>query len=165
MQIDGLAEILELSRQKGLHTAVDTSGYAHREHFERIHRHTDLFLYDLKNMDPELHKKYTGVDQGLILANADFLLENGANMVFRIPVIPGINTSENEILQMVGFLKERQEFMKEVHLLPYHRIAENKYLRLGVKLQLPDVKEPDQVFMQQLKTKFEKTGLEVILGG
>ena len=116
-------------------------------------------------MDPELHKKYTGVDNGLIHDNADYLLENGANVVFRIPVIPGINTSEEEILRMIGFLRERQEYMKEVHLLPYHRIAGNKYLRLGMKQQLPDVKEPDQDLMEQLKTKFEKTGLEVIIGG
>lgn len=165
LQIDGLTELLMLCGQNGIHTTVDTSGYADREHFERILPYTDLFLYDLKNMDPELHKKYTGADNGLIQDNADYLLENGANVVFRIPVIPGINTWEEEILRMIEFLRERQEYMKEVHLLPYHRIAGNKYLRLGMKPQLPDVKEPDQVLMEQIKTKFEKTGLEVIIGG
>jgi pyruvate formate lyase activating enzyme len=165
LQIDGLAELLMLCGQKGLHTTVDTSGFAKREHFEKIMPHTDLFLYDLKNMDPELHKKYTGVDNGLIRGNADYLLENGANVVFRIPVIPGINTSEKEILRMIEFLRERKELMKEVHLLPFHNIAGNKYFRLGMKPQIPDIEEPDREFMEQLKIKFEKTGLEVIIGG
>ncbi len=165
MQIDGLTELLVASKQNGLHTTIDTSGFAKRDYFERIREHTDLFLFDLKNMDPELHLKYTGVDNGLIQSNADFLLESRANLIFRIPVIPGINTSDDEVNRMLSYLEERQEYMKEVHLLPYHRIAENKYFRMRIKNQLPHVKEPDQPFMEQLKTRFEKTGLEVIIGG
>ena len=165
MQIDGLAELLDASKQHGLHTTVDTSGFAQRAHFERILDHTDLFLFDLKNMDPKLHKKYSGVENGLIQSNADYLLENRANVIFRIPVIPGINTSDDEVIRMISFLEERHELVKEVHLLPYHRIAENKYFRMRVKNQLPDVKEPDHPFMELLKKRFEKTGLEVIIGG
>ncbi len=165
MQIEGLAELLESAKKHGLHTAVDTCGFAKRAHFERIFAHTDLFLYDLKHMDPRLHEEYTGVDNGLILSNAQFLLENGADLIFRIPVIPGINTSDSQVSGMVGFLEERQEYMKEVHLLPYHRIADNKYLRLRMKNQLPEVHEPDLIFMERLKVKFEKSGLKVVLGG
>ena len=73
-----------------------------------------------------------------------FCWRAGHMLIFRIPVIPGINTSDEEVNRMVRFLEERQEYMKEVHLLPYHRIAENKYFRLRMKQQLPDVKEPDQ---------------------
>lgn len=165
MQIDGLTELLESSKQNGLHTTVDTSGFAQRDYFERIREHTDLFLFDLKNMDPALHEKYTGVDNGLIHSNADFLLENRANVIFRIPVIPGVNTSDEEVTGMVSYLEERSDYLKEVHLLPYHRIAENKYFRMRMKNQLPHVKEPERPFMEQLKTRFEKTGLEVVIGG
>ncbi|MCK5134661.1 MAG: glycyl-radical enzyme activating protein [Bacteroidales bacterium] len=165
MQADALAVLLEECKKNGLHTIVDTSGFAKCEQFERILDHTDLFLYDLKNMDPELHKKYTGVDNGLIQSNADFLLESGAQIIFRIPVIPGISTSDDEVNRMVFFIEERKEYLKEVHLLPYHRISENKYFRLRMKQQLPEVKEPDQKFMWQLKEKFEKTGLDVFIGG
>lgn len=164
-QIEELLELLEASKQAGLHTTVDTSGFAKRAHFERILPYTDLFLYDLKHMNPELHKKYTEVDNGLIFDNADYLLENKANLIFRIPVIPGVNTSREEIIRMLGFLEERAEYMKEVHLLPYHRIADNKYFRLRMKQELPEVKEPDQSFMEQLKKDFSKSGLEVIIGG
>jgi pyruvate formate lyase activating enzyme len=165
MQFNELAELLAASKGLGLHTTLDTSGFARREQFEQILAHTDLFLYDLKHMDPELHRKYTGVDNGLILSNADYLLENRAQLIFRIPVIPGVNTSAEEQGRMLSFLEERADYMKEVHLLPYHRIADNKYFRLRMKQELPEVREPDQAFMEQLKKEFEKSGLEVIIGG
>lgn len=164
-QIEELAELLEISKRNGLHTAVDTSGFAKREQLDRILPHTDLFLYDLKHMDPELHLKYTGVDNKLIQSNADYLLEQRAKLIFRIPVIPGVNTSDREVSRMLNFLDERADFMDEVHLLPYHRIAENKYFRLRMKQELPGVKEPDQAFMEHLRKEFEKSGLEVIIGG
>jgi len=165
MQTEGLTHLLKACKDHGFHTTVDTSGFANREQFEQILDVTDLFLYDLKNMDPVLHKKHTGVDVGPILSNADFLLENGANVVFRIPVIPGVNTSGAELRAMIAFLKVRAEQMNEVHLLPYHRIAENKYRRLQMEQLLGDVAEPDAQFMRQLKEEFKKTGLEVIIGG
>jgi len=165
MQADALEELLRLCREQGLHTTVDTSGFAPREQFERILGDTGLFLYDLKNMDPELHRRYTGVDNSLILDNADFLLERGAEIIFRIPVVPGVNTAGEEVERMVAFIEQRRGRLKEVHLLPYHRIAGNKYLRLRMKQQLQDLKEPDQAFMQQLKREFEQTGLEVLIGG
>ena len=80
-------------------------------------------------------------------------------------MIPGINTTEDEITRMIGYLEERQDYIEELHLLPYHRIAENKYFRMRMKNQLPNVKEPDLAFMEKLRTRFEKTGLEVIIGG
>ena len=165
MQADGLKQLLEGCKQHGLHTTVDTCGYARLEQFEEILPLTDLFLYDLKNMDPELHKKYTGVDNKLILSNADFLLQRGASLVFRIPVIPGINTSREELDRILRYLEERADRLKEIHLLPYHRIADNKYQRLQMKQELKDTKEPTKAEMLLLKKKFEQTGLEVIIGG
>ena len=165
MQSAGLKLLLDGCRKQGIHTTVDTSGYAGQKLFEEIKDVTDLFLYDLKNMDPELHRKYTGVDNSLILSNADYLLNQGASLIFRIPVIPGINTSPEELDAMLGFLEERADKMKELHLLPYHRIADNKYHRLKMKQQLQEVKEPSEAEMQLLKKTFEQTGLEVIIGG
>ena len=165
MQVEGLLQLLEACKMHGIHTCVDTSGYASWEQFERIVPLTDLFLFDLKNMDPELHRKYTGMDNGPVFSNADRLLERGATLIFRIPVIPSINTTDSEVTAMVRFLKERAEKMTEVHLLPYHRIAENKYRRLQMTEDLADVAEPDERMMHQLKEEFKHTGLEVIIGG
>lgn len=165
MQTESLVRLLEACKIHGLHTTVDTSGYANWEQFERIISLTDLFLFDMKNMDPKLHREYTGVDNGPILSNADKLLERGARIIFRIPVVPGINTSTSEVAGMISFLKERADKMTEVHLLPYHRIAENKYRRLNLEQGLSDVREPDEHMMRQLKEEFKHTGLEVIIGG
>ncbi len=165
MQTEALEVMLSLCKKSGIHTCIDTSGFAKRGQFQNILPLTDLFLYDLKNMDSDLHEEHTGVDNGLIQSNADFLLENKANLIFRIPVIPGINTTDDEVRRMVGYLEERQDFLNEVHLLPYHRIAENKYFRLRMKEHLSDVREPDKALMVQLKTKFEKSGLKVVIGG
>ncbi len=165
MQTDALEILLKACKESGLHTAVDTSGFASREMFDRVMEHTDLFLYDLKNMDNGLHLKYTGVENQGILSIADHLLERGARLIFRIPVIPGINTSDEEISRFVSFLEQRSAKLEEVHLLPYHRIAANKYTRLGMKQLNPDVKEPDQTFLEGLAVRFEKTGLVISLGG
>jgi pyruvate formate lyase activating enzyme len=165
MQPEALAELLQECKKAGLHTAVDTCGFSQRMNFERILPLTDLFLYDLKNMDPDLHRKYTGADNERILSNADYLLEEGARVIFRIPVIPGINTSEEEISRMILYLEGRSSRFSEVHLLPYHPIAGNKYSRLGMKSRLPDLKQPDTEMMDGLKKRFEKTGLEILIGG
>jgi len=165
MQANELVRLLKACQIHGLHTTVDTSGYASWEQFERIISLTDLFLFDLKNMDPELHKEYTGVDNGPVLSNADKLLERGARLIFRIPVVPGINTRSSEVRGMISFLKERAEKLTEVHLLPYHRIAENKYRKLQMAQHLSDVHEPDEAMMCQLKEEFKQTGLEVVIGG
>jgi len=165
MQPEGLMQLLEACKMHGIHTTVDTCGHAGREQFERILPLTDLFLFDLKHMDPELHKKHTGVDNGLILSNAAYLLEQEAQVVFRIPVIPGINTIPSEVEGMVSFLGKHAEKMNEVHLLPYHRIAGNKYRKLNMEQALGHVAEPEELLMRQLKEEFGKTGLEVLLGG
>ncbi len=165
MQYEALKALLSLSRANGLHTSVDTSGFGRRDHFEEIAEFTDLFLYDLKNIDPDLHREHTGVDNKLILSNADFLLDMGARVIFRIPVIPGINTPEDEMQRIFSFVEERKEKLEEVHLLPYHRIAESKYARLKMEKQLGHVEEPDIPFMEGLRKKFETTGLKVSIGG
>lgn len=165
MQPEGLLELLKESKRLGLHTTVDTSGFAPGSVFEKILPYTDLFLYDLKHADPELHLKYTGVDNTLIRRNADFLLQQGARLIFRVPVIPGINSTASEVKGMIRFLEERKDALKEIHLLPYHRIADHKYLRMHMKNRLPGISEPGEEFMQSVKLIFERTGLEVHIGG
>jgi pyruvate formate lyase activating enzyme len=165
MQPQGLLELLQASKEKGVHTTVDTSGFAPPEDFRRILPHTDLFLYDLKNFDTGLHRKYTGVDNTLIRSNADFLLDQGASLVFRIPVVPGINDTEKELEGLIRYITERKENLTSLHLLPYHRIADHKYLRMRMKQNLPHVREPGEEYMEQLRSRFEQTGLEVVIGG
>lgn len=164
LQAEELQVLLRSCRQQGLHTAVDTSGYAEKQAFERIMDDTDLFLFDLKVMDPELHRKFTGVDNRMIHANADHLLRSGARVILRIPVIPGVNTSGPEIDRFMAFIERSKYRPAAVHLLPYHRIAQHKYCRLGLPAG-NEFTEPDEGMLEGLKVRFERTGLPVSVGG
>ncbi len=165
LQAEVLSELLRLCKERELHTAVDTCGFAPTSDFERIAENTDLFLFDLKHMDAGLHKKYTGADNRLIITNADYLLERGAKVLFRVPVIPNMNTTEFEMECIIGFLEKRRNAFSEIHLLPYHKISAHKYQQMGMIHRIPVWSEPDQEFLERIKKRFRYRGLEVTVGG
>lgn len=161
MQYQALLQMLSVAGAAGVHRAVDTSGFADEYVLMQVAEHTDLFLYDLKLMDPERHLEYTGVDNALILENADRLLNYDADVIFRIPVIPGVNDTEEEQLAFAKFLQQRQGLFSEVHLLPYHRTAVDKYRRLGKEYTMDALKTPPEEALQQFKGRLEEAGCKV----
>lgn len=161
MQHEPLLQMLSAAGVAKVHRAVDTSGFADADILMQVAQHTDLFLYDLKMMDPKRHLEYTGVDNAPILENADRLLEHGANVIFRIPVIPGVNDTREEQLAFAEYLQQRQGLFSEVHLLPYHRTAQNKYRRLGKKYTQNALETPTEEVMQRFKSRLEQAGCEV----
>jgi pyruvate formate lyase activating enzyme len=130
LQIDFLEQILKALKSQGIHTAVDTAGHVPFEYFERILPYTDLFLYDIKCIDNLVHKKHTGVGNKRILSNLKKLLKTECNVRVRIPVIPRINDSIQD-MQKTNELLKKWGKTEGVELLPYHRIGENKYTALG----------------------------------
>ena len=128
LQLDFLCKILEKCKSAGIHTAVDTAGNVPWESFEKILPFTDLFLYDIKAFDAELHRKGTGVSNELILENLKNL-SGRADIIVRIPVIGGYNDNDEEIRQIADFL--RQIKIIKAELLPYHAMGEHKYTALG----------------------------------
>jgi pyruvate formate lyase activating enzyme len=108
MQEMFLLDLLKACKQKGLHTTLDTSGYAPKKVLENIAEHVDLFLYDLKIIDNTLHKKYTGVSNRSILENLKFLYRTGKNVIIRFPVIPGITDTTENINNMKEFITNHQ---------------------------------------------------------
>lgn len=151
LQIDFLTEILKKCKENGIHTAVDTAGHIPFEHFERILPYTDLFLYDIKILDSEKHKKYVGVDNYLILDNLKKLFENNANIWIRIPVIENVNDSTEEMEKIKDFLNQNGKNAK-IELLPYHSIGENKYYAIGRKSQ--NFSTPSKEKIEELKNVF-----------
>lgn len=151
LQIDFLEEALRECKKAGLHTAVDTAGHIPFSSFERVLPYTDLFLYDIKCFDSIRHKQFVGVENDLILRNLQKLLEAGANVWIRIPVIPGVNDSEDEMRQIKDFLDSCGKVQK-IELLPYHAMGDNKYRALGVEPQKFAV--PDAETMQKLRNIF-----------
>ena len=137
LQIDFLEAILQKCKEEGIHTAVDTAGCVSFDKFERIFDYTDMFLYDVKIVDSEKHKKYVGVPNKLILENLKKLIALGKRIWIRVPVIAGINDTEEEILA----IKKLARGVEKIELLPYHSMGEHKYEALNkqlIKFAAPD---------------------------
>jgi len=129
LQIEFLEAFLRRCKEAEIHTAVDTAGHVPFAYFERILPHTDLFLYDIKALDSQLHKQLTGVDNQLILSNFEALAQLAPEkLLARVPVVPGAN--EGEQAEIAEYLKKRGI---AAEFLPYHAMGEGKRAALGLK--------------------------------
>ena len=146
-------------KDDGVHICLDTTGFAAEEKYKEILPYIDLFLYDLKSMDSQMHKKLTGVGNEQILSNARFLADNGAALQIRVPVIPKLNDKEENLRQAAEFCASLGDAVKLVQLLPYHATGRMKYDRLGLKYKLTNVEPPDEAFMQGALELFKSYGL------
>ncbi len=155
LQIDFLAELLQRCKALGIHTAVDTAGCVNWLAFEKVLPFTDLFLYDVKTMDPQKHQQYTGVDNVLILENLARLCQAGCSVMIRMPVIPGVNNSTWDVLA-VAQLAERMG-IGSVELLPYHAMGEYKSNALGEAFV--SFQEPSTESMQKLNAVLREESL------
>ena len=151
LQPDFLAEILARCRANGIHTAVDTAGAVSWKSFEKVLPDTDLFLYDIKVMECDIHQKYTGTPNTLILNNLQKLLQSGPKVQIRIPIIPGVNDSVEEMQKIKEFLTPYHP--QGVELLPYHRMGEHKYQTLHLSRTAFDV--PSEKHMAELNRVFQ----------
>ncbi len=151
LQIDFLAEILKKCKENSIHTAVDTAGHIPYEYFENILKYTDLFLYDIKCFDSEKHRKYTGVGNELIFENLKKLSSKGKAVWVRIPIIPTVNDTVEEMQNIKEFL-DKCSSVQKIELLAYHTMGEHKYDALGKEAHVFSV--PSEEKMKQLKSVF-----------
>ena len=154
--------ILRRMKAEGVHTALDTTGFASWETVTRTLPYTDLYLYDLKHMDSEKHKLIIGVPNEPILDNARRLAAAGKKMQVRIPVIPMFNNGVENIRKTAEFCKELGEAVTVVQLLPYHNLGVTKYLRISDK-PVAEATPPSDAQMQKLKGIMEEYGLPVTI--
>jgi pyruvate formate lyase activating enzyme len=164
LQIDFLKEILQVCRDSGIQTAVDTSGYVSKSSFVQIYDLTDLFLFDLKIVDDELHFKFTGVSNKLILGNLKYLSEKGNKVIIRIPLIPGITDTEKNLSALSAHLMKLQN-IKKIDLLPYNEIAGSKYKRFNRPSRIGNLKTQDEEKLEEIKTYFRGLNSEISLRG
>lgn len=163
-QPEFLTELLKRCKERQIHTAIETCGYAEWSVLERVLKYTDLVLYDIKDMDSVKHKKYAGMHNELILENAKKISSKLVPMVVRIPVIPGYNDREDNIEATSRFISKLPG-VREVDLLPYHQFGEAKYKRLSLKYRLKGLKPPREEHLRSIKEKIESIGIEVKIGG
>jgi len=159
MQPKFLVEFLRKCHEHGIHTALDTSGYAGWQEMEEILKYVDLVLYDIKQIDPAKHAQYTGVSNELILENARRISKKGIPMVIRIPVIPGYTDGEESIRGILEFACILKRVAK-VDLLPFHRLGEPKYKKLGRNYVFESTQPPTDEHMQKLKRLVASFGLQ-----
>ncbi|HKK42029.1 MAG TPA: glycyl-radical enzyme activating protein [Bacteroidales bacterium] len=166
MQAEFLEEALMSCKEHGYHTAVDTSGYTTVDKLGKIMPFTDLFLFDIKHLDDDIHRHYTGVSNKMILENFRFLLKSGRDIMLRIPVIPGINDDEDHLKRIRELIiNTRTGSLKRISLLPYHRTGSSKYKRFGLEYRMGDTLSPSVERMKKIKGLFEETGVKVKTGG
>ena len=157
LQMDFLESLLKTCHSHEIHTAVDTAGNVEFSRFERILPYTDLFLYDVKCITSELHKKNTGVTNQRILKNLKKLLAIRPESVWiRIPMIPGFNTNKEELHKIAEFLSANPPANK-IELLPFHRLGETKRAGLGIPLDNMDTLMPTPKEMEYYE-KIIKSG-------
>ncbi len=161
MQPEFLAELLKGSKKLDFHTVVDTSGYANYTDFERINDFVDLYLYDLKIIDDELHKEYTGVSNRLILENLKKLVSSGKRVHIRVPLIPGVVDTEKNLQQIITFLLTVDADLP-VDLLPYNQIGESKYERLGRENLMGRQKMQPSQQLLEIKNTFKQAGIQIL---
>ncbi len=151
-------------RKNRIHTTLDTCGYATAEVVDAVADLIDLFLFDLKLMDDEKHREYTGVSNRIILENLQRLARDGRKVIIRFPVIPNITDTDENISRLIEYLHSIPS-IKEVDLLPYHSIAGGKYERLEMENKMRDAQPPTDQAMSQLKARFAQSGFIVKIGG
>jgi pyruvate formate lyase activating enzyme len=164
MQPAFLLALLRESKARGLHTAVDTCGFATGETLELIRPYVDLFLYDLKVMDDRLHRRFTSVSNGCILKNLEMLSRQGHALVLRVPIVPGVNDEDAAIGELGRFMAGLPHLAR-VDILAYHRTGAEKYSRLGRAYPLPDAQPPSEARMAEIARQLQQFGVNVKIGG
>jgi len=164
LQIEFLAEFLQVCKQAGLHTVVDTSGYAPWHDFETIIPLTDLFLFDLKLIDDNEHMKYTGVSNQLILDNLKKLSGLKKEIYIRIPLIPGVTDLSGNLEDIASYLKKLDGIFR-IDLLPYNPMGLEKYKKLKMKNQIANLKHQSHEELNKMWEYLEQFGFQVNIEG
>jgi pyruvate formate lyase activating enzyme len=151
-------------KKNNIHTAVDTCGFVNSAGMLETVPYTDLYLYDIKHMDSERHRLYTGADNDVILSNLVKLGESGASINARMPLIPGINADE-ENLRATGAFLARVRGLTRLSLLPFHSVAQDKHDRWNMEYHLRGVFSPTENLLTSSARIIESCGVSTVIGG
>jgi pyruvate formate lyase activating enzyme len=157
LQADFCAELLKRLKENGVHTAVDTCGFVPRIEIDKVLPYTDVFLYDMKAYDENVHIRCTGKSNAVILDNLRYISKRGAAIEIKIPFVPGYNDKEME--KMGNFLREINGIRK-VKVLAYHNLAASKYTALGKQNNLPQT-IPTDTQLEHARNTLRSYGLNV----
>mgnify|MGYP003624716120 CR=1 FL=1 len=160
-----LLEALKECGKRFYHRVVDTTAFAKQEVLLEVAKHTELFLIDLKVMDSEIHKRFTGVGNEKILSNIVELTKTNCEIIFRMPLIKCVNSDEKNIKETAKFINSLEGNRTQINLLPYHNIAENKHMKLGNPANFIDFETPSEDEIQKVISIFQNYGIKATIGG
>ena len=165
-QPDFAKELLRAASRSGIHTSMESTAMADFSTIEKLLPHLDELLLDIKHMDAAKHEEFTGKRNEITVGNAKKIAECGqTKLTIRVPVIPGFNATAGEIVDIARFAASLSG-VREIHLLPYHRLGEGKYEALGREYKMKGTAPPDEAFMKKLRDDVrEATRLNCQIGG
>ena len=165
-QAEFARDLLHAAKARGMNTAMESMAGLPYEKIEMLLPYLDNYLMDIKHIDPGKHKRFTGKSNELMLENAKKIVDSHmTELSIRVPVIPGFNDTPEEIRDIAAYTRDLGN-VKRLHLLPYHRLGQDKYAGLGRIYELPDILPPEQFHMEQLKREVENcTKLKCHIGG
>jgi pyruvate formate lyase activating enzyme len=155
LQPEFAREILERCKAEGIHTAVETTAHCKWEYLTDLLPVTDLFMIDIKHADPEKHRVATGVSNTRILNNVKRLTGTGKPIIFRVPVVPTVNDTPQDIAAIAQLIKSllgprTRDNHADLELLPFHRLAGDKYTSLGLEYKANTLETPTKEKMAEL---------------
>jgi pyruvate formate lyase activating enzyme len=159
LKADFVRELFALCRKDGINTCVETCGFAVRESFIELLPVTDHFLFDLKLIDAAAHEKHTGHSNERILENAALVMERGADVLFRQPLVPGVNDSPESIAATAGFLNRTGASAAGLELMPYHRMGHSKYRALDMKYPMEGIDPCGDEAAESVRAAYEARGI------
>ncbi|MFH1484880.1 MAG: glycyl-radical enzyme activating protein [Chloroflexota bacterium] len=158
MRAPFVAALFDACHDLGIHTCIETTGHCRQAELERLLDATDYVLYDLKNMDSEMHREFTGQANELILANAQVAARRAKDILFRIPLIPGFNDTLTNITATALFVQSLEREIA-IELLPYHRLGMGKYENVDRPYLLKDLKSPTSEETEAVRQRYEELGV------
>jgi len=163
LQADFATEFLRICTENNIHTTVDTAGNVPLKNIRSVLPYTEFFLYDIKFFSEDLHRKYTGASNQRILKNFEYLIEKQANIVVRIPLIPGINLEKKEMQKIANYLSNhKNKNFNRIELMPYHKTGIAKYTRFGKTNRMGDTAEPGKREIAPIQQIFTDYGFVVM---
>ncbi len=158
--------LLKTSKELGINTALESMACAKYEVIESILPYLDTYLMDIKHVNPEKHRQFTGRSNELMMENARRVAESGmTELIIRVPVIPTFNATPEEIRGIAEFAASLPG-VRKLHLLPYHRLGQDKYERLGREYTMKEIVPMEQEYVEMLlDTAIKASGLECQIGG
>lgn len=159
-----LLEFIKELKKREIHIALDTTGFIDPETFKTIAKYIDLFLYDLKFVNENKHKEYTGVSNKIIKTNFEYLSKMNMKVWVRFPMIPTFTDDEENIREIGLFIKGRNN-IDRISVLPYHSLGSHKYEKLGKEWKMKNIKTPNVERIKTVCSVFEEYGIRAVRGG